>query len=826
MKRTVPEWVLALLITLVVIGTYLFSWYPLETLELKTYDLRARAAQPAPSSQVAIVAIDDASIQRIGRWPWPRGYVAEVIGILARQEAKVIGVDILYTEEDLNQGLAEIRTLKDKLEKEAAGQKTGQLSSLLDSLRDAEERLDNDAIFAAALQETKRVVLPLFFDLSPTADGTVKADRMPPYLKANTRDAAGISFPTAAQILPPIEPFAARSLGLGHINLQPDDDGAVRRELPFIAYQGKLYPSFALQVALKYLKVDLSRVGLDENSMTVGGSQFPLDERGRLLIAYGGSNAAATYSFFDVMNGKIAPSAFKNRIVLIGLTASGLGTAYVTPVNPSMTSVDIIAQVVGAILGNHAFSRPAWAFPAELAVMAGIGVFLALALPRMRAGRGAIVSAVVLMVWNGAAIGFFLTQGVWLKLVYPSILFIVGYAVIVSRRYLLTERKKELVEADSIETNKMLGLSFQGQGMLDIAFEKFRKCPVADPPVKELLYNLALDFERKRMFNKAAAVYDHILSAGDFKDVHERIEKMKVAEKTLMFGGRGSGRMDSTVLIDAAETKPTLGRYEILKELGRGAMGTVYLGRDPKINREVAIKTLRYEEIEPDLLADVKKRFFHEAEAAGRLSHPNIVTMYDAGEDYDVAYLAMELLTGHDLTEYCKKENLLPVDEVVRIVSQVADALDYAHKSGVVHRDIKPANIMRLDNGDIKVTDFGIARVVTSSRTQTGVVLGTPSYMSPEQITGSKVDGRSDIFSLGVVFFELLTGEKPFQGDSIATLMYNIARTPHPRARDLRPEVPEYCDMIIDVMLAKEPEHRYQLSSDISSDIAMARLNS
>jgi len=186
----------------------------------------------------------------------------------------------------------------------------------------------------------------------------------------------------------------------------------------------------------------------------------------------------------------------------------------------------------------------------------------------------------------------------------------------------------------------------------------------------------------------------------------------------------------------------------------------------------------------------------------------------------------MELLTRHALTEYCKKENLLPVDEVVRIVSQVADALDYAHKSGVVHRDIKPANIMRLDNGDIKVTDFGIARVVTSSRTQTGVVLGTPSYMSPEQITGSKVDGRSDIFSLGVVFFELLTGEKPFQGDSIATLMYNIARTPHPRARDLRPEVPEYCDMIIDVMLAKEPEHRYQLSSDISSDIAMARLNS
>jgi serine/threonine-protein kinase len=254
-------------------------------------------------------------------------------------------------------------------------------------------------------------------------------------------------------------------------------------------------------------------------------------------------------------------------------------------------------------------------------------------------------------------------------------------------------------------------------------------------------------------------------------------------------------------------------------------MGMVYLGRDPKINRDVAIKTLRYDEIEPDLLAEVMTCFYHEAEAAGKLFHANIVTTFDAGEDYDVAYLAMELLDGNDLADVCKKEHLLPVEEVLRIVSRVADALDFAHRCGVVHRDIKPANIIRLANGDIKVKDFGIARVAAKLKTQTGVVMGTPSYMSPEQITGSKVDGRSDIFSLGVVFFELLTGEKPFQGESMATLMYTISKTPHRRVSDFRTDVSEYFDMIIDKMLAKEPEHRYQLSIDIANDIAMAMLN-
>jgi serine/threonine-protein kinase len=372
---------------------------------------------------------------------------------------------------------------------------------------------------------------------------------------------------------------------------------------------------------------------------------------------------------------------------------------------------------------------------------------------------------------------------------------------------------------DSVEADKMLGLSFQKQGMLDMAFEKYKKCPVEDESVRELIYNLGLDFEKKRMFDKALAAYEHIAKEGSFRDVEERIKKFKSVGNTMIFGP-GTTKKDATVMIDGSQVKPTLGRYEITRELGRGAMGTVYQGKDPRINREVAIKTLRYEEIDADELAEVKKRFFREAEAAGKLSHPNIITIYDVGEDYDTAYMAMELIEGTDLRKYTQKDHLLPLPELIRIVSAVAGALDYAHGNGVVHRDIKPANIMILNNGEIRVTDFGIARVMTSSKTQTGVILGTPSYMSPEQISGQKVDGRSDLFSLGVVFYELLTGEKPFEGDSIATLMFNITTNPPTPLRDLAPDVPESCIAIIDRLLAKDRELRYAQGRDLIKDLA------
>jgi serine/threonine-protein kinase len=374
-----------------------------------------------------------------------------------------------------------------------------------------------------------------------------------------------------------------------------------------------------------------------------------------------------------------------------------------------------------------------------------------------------------------------------------------------------------MVVADSIESNKMLGLSFQGQGMLDMAFEKFKKCPL-DEPVMDLLYNLAMDFERKRMFNKAVTVYEHIATQNaEFKDIKERAARLKEAEMTMTFGsGLKRATAEGTVIVTGGAARPTLGRYEIEKELGRGAMGTVFLGKDPKINRFVAIKTLRLDEVDAEAAAEVKERFFREAESAGRLNHPNIVTIHDAGEEQELGYIAMEVLDGKDLKEWCRKDTLLPVKQVLEIVAEVAEALDYAHSQNVVHRDIKPANIMMQKDGTVKVTDFGIARITTSSKTQTGVLLGTPSYMSPEQITSTKVDGRADIFSLGVVLFEMLAGEKPFQSDNPATLMFQIAKEPHPSILKLRPGLPAACEAIIDKALQKDTAQRYQRAGEMA----------
>jgi eukaryotic-like serine/threonine-protein kinase len=264
----------------------------------------------------------------------------------------------------------------------------------------------------------------------------------------------------------------------------------------------------------------------------------------------------------------------------------------------------------------------------------------------------------------------------------------------------------------------------------------------------------------------------------------------------------------------------TLGRYKVFKELGRGSMGVVYLGKDPTIQRFVAIKTMRLDEIDDhDKLQEVKARFFQEAESTGRLSHPNIVTIFDAGEENDLGYIAMEMLQGTTLKQWSRKPNLLPLTKMIPILATVADAMDYAHQQGVVHRDIKPANIMLTTDEVVKIMDFGIAKMATSSKTQTNIVLGTPTYMSPEQISGKKVDGRSDIFSLGVVMFELLTGRPPFIADNVSALLFAIAHTPHPSVKAIRSDLSPIVKKVLDRALQKDPVHRYRRAGEFAMEL-------
>jgi eukaryotic-like serine/threonine-protein kinase len=269
-----------------------------------------------------------------------------------------------------------------------------------------------------------------------------------------------------------------------------------------------------------------------------------------------------------------------------------------------------------------------------------------------------------------------------------------------------------------------------------------------------------------------------------------------------------------------------LGRYEIVAEIGRGAMGSVYKARDPKIDRFVAIKTVLLHQSVIHEQQEFRRRFFIEAQAAGRLLHPGIVAVFDVGEEPGTSdpYIVMEYIEGQTLREVLASNNKkLPVNDALRITQELAEALDYAHALGVVHRDIKPANILITKEGQAKISDFGIAQLDLTHMTLPGRVLGTPAYMSPEQLEGEQVDGRSDLFSLGAILYTALTGYRPFQGNSATTVCFKVANREPLQATSLAPELPPELDAVIGRALAKDPTERYQRGKEFAEDLRKLR---
>jgi len=268
-----------------------------------------------------------------------------------------------------------------------------------------------------------------------------------------------------------------------------------------------------------------------------------------------------------------------------------------------------------------------------------------------------------------------------------------------------------------------------------------------------------------------------------------------------------------------ADALTKAGRYQVVRELGRGSMGVVYEGFDPVIGRKVAIKTMLTEGLTSQEFQEFRARFQREARAAGVLSHPNIVSVFDYGEDSGILYLIMEYLEGKSLEKLVEGQNILPIETIIPMYGQVCNALDHAHQNGIVHRDIKPANIMVLGNGLVKVTDFGIAKMVSMGMTQAGQVLGTPNYMSPEQVKGRQIDGRSDIFSLGIILYDLVTGEMPFGGENITTIIYKIINENPIPPRELDATIHPGLSYVICKALAKSPEERYQTCRELADDL-------
>ena len=803
----------ALIFILLSYGT--FSVF--ESLERIIYGIEMRLDLPRKigENKIAIVNIDDKSLKQLGPWPWPRHVIADIVTILKNNGAKLIGMDLIFSEKEQNQGLNEVRKLHEAIK--TRNQTYEEDPWLINTLNEIEERLDNDKILSQSIKESGNVILPVVgsfgkydTEIVLTEDSFLGKNS----LKNKTNSENLI---IVRELTTPFSELSKNTYGLGHINLPPNESMEGQAHLLFFNFRGHIIPSMPFRIAFAYLDISPHEVVVRPEGIQIAKTFMPTI-KGEVLIKFkGGRHSFPYYSFVDILNVKKVPAVFDNKIVLIGYTAEGAASIK-TPVDLQMPRVELTANIVESLMTGRYLRRPNTMFYVEGLILLFLSLFASFIMPRLKTINRISVTAGLLFLILLTGIISFIALNLWFKTIYIALSLITVYVVTFARD--MKEKSIGLATRESIETNRMLGLSFQSQGLLDLSFEKFRKCPL-DDAMKDVVYNLGLDYERKRMTNKAVAVYEYITQKDEkFRDLESRIPKLRKLIGALPLGGSDGKREQKIVVADDLEIKPTVGRYEVLKELGQGAMGIVYKARDPKIHRLLAIKTIRFaDEFEEIRVKEVKDRFFREAELAGKLSHPSIVAVYDVGEDYDLTYLAMEFLDGEDLHKYCKKGSLFPLRKVLHIIGETAPALDYAHSMGIIHRDIKPANIMVLKNGKVKVTDFGIAKAISSSQTKSGVVLGTPNYMSPEQINGQEIDGRSDIFSLGVVFFELLTGQFPFKGKTITNLFYQITQARHLSPREINPKVPKPCEQIINKTLTKDPDQRFQTAGDFAKYI-------
>lgn len=498
-------------------------------------------------------------------------------------------------------------------------------------------------------------------------------------------------------------------------------------------------------------------------------------------------------------------------------------------------SLEQTAQVLASLSDSAYFVVPLWWPVGEKAILLVVALFMGFVLPFV-SGRWVVGGTLGLgLSIVGVQLGGQISSGLWLPtgtiLVYLCLAF--GGMLVWRWQRIYWNR---LVRRGDLASLRMAN-TLVGSGDLQQALVFAQDCRRTSPELLEQLYSIAEGFEQDQRWPEAVVSWSELnRRRRRYRDAHSRLkmaremlvklehrEVSELAPPNVAEVHRLDNTFKLTELAPAVQTKPSFGRYQVRQEIGRGASGTVFLGFDPLISREVAIKTIQYQRFTADELADVRSRFFREAEAAGRLSHPNIVPVYDIGEQDGFAYIAMDFAKGRPLSDFIHPDRLLPVFVVYRIALEVAEALSYAHEHKIVHRDIKPGNVLYNSAPFcVRITDFGIARFVDHSHTRTGEILGSPLYMSPEQVLGHKVGASSDLFSLGVMFYQLLTGSLPFSGDSLASVTYEIVHCKHRGARSLRKELPASATRITNVSLQKKPAERYQSAGEMAEALRKA----
>jgi eukaryotic-like serine/threonine-protein kinase len=564
--------------------------------------------------------------------------------------------------------------------------------------------------------------------------------------------------------------LASLASGSGFLVLEPDSDGVLRRSSLWQFESGALFPSLPLAVALQ-------NPDIDADSQLSGAAA---------AVFLSNYTELPRYSAEDVMHPEFPPSALSNMTVFLDAEPPLVAAAATLPSGQYVTRSEVTAALLADIERGQAITAPVWVTALEWLTPALLAIVAVLYMPG-RERRD------ILLLTAGVVLGLILIEALLLTfgrtridLGRPAFVFT---SVAVLCWWFAAHGKKAAVNAFK------RGTDFLAAGRLEPAFAEFRRCEPSET-LATVMYKLSLAFEEQAKPERAEAVLDWM-------------------KRT-----QSPGRKSKLLSLDDAEGTPQrLGRYVIEKKIGRGAMGAVYLARDPRINRPVALKVIPIEkEFEDEELEEARLRFFREAESAGRLTHPNIITVFDAGEDKHLAYIAMEYLPGLQLTHYTDQNKLLAPRKVLELCARTADALDYAHNQGVIHRDIKPANLLYDLRADIlKISDFGVARLTDNNRTKTGIVLGTPMYMSPEQLAAEDLTGHSDLFSLGVTLYELLAGEVPFKATNIAVLMTKITSEDPVPVSNRRAGIPPSVDAVLSKALAKRPEHRFANGADMAT---------
>lgn len=781
-----PGLVLYLLITLLIIALFLEQSSIFENIENKIVDLMfSFRGEQKIGDEIVFLNIDDKSMDYLGWWPWSHQKLAIMIEGLDYYQPTVIYLDF---------------PIKSNVEDYISG---------------------NSQLLAENILQADNVIMSFDVLLGERTPSTRAA---PNWLKNSAIRMDGIissnQIDLASRIDLPDEIFGSTTKYLGaHVNLF-EKDNSVRYQPLLIKYENKYYPSQELIAAAAYLKIKPSQIIYKPGeSIQLGSRQVPVNKSGRMMINYPGQQGSfKSYSIKDLWEGSIPVEDLENKIIIVSLTATGLFDNLITPISKNLTPGEKSATVIQNIItDSYIFSFEASA-NLQIYILLGIGLFCAFMLPRVSLIHRFTILIVFLFVLINLNFILFSSFNTISKTFYPAleiVLFMLAAPMLKSEKDKKKKADKELaLQEDQIENLE----SFQQTMVVPVSKPRHYNTDKTREMMQEPIEKKAVQEPvRKDQETVELSAIDHSAINLDEPVISEE-QAAEDLENTPAPASQQNSSDEIPIAFDNSGQPSQFGRYKITDILGQGAMGTVYKGLDPAIDRPVALKTIRFDKLaNPSEIKEMRKRFMLEAKAAGNFSHPNIVTIYDVGQDNSIQYIAMEYLEGQTLEDLIKRKLNMNFRIVAKVISQVCSALAYAHEHQVVHRDIKPANIMVLEGFAIKVMDFGIAHLESSNMTQTGVAMGTPNYISPEQLSGKEVTQSSDIFSLGVVMYELLTGHKPFEGENLSNLIMKILNTNPEQPSSLDDKIPPLLDHVVLKALKKDPLERYHSAKEMAS---------